>query len=111
MAATNDEFMRMLAEEHANVDWDKVPDPDTLPDIYTIDGLKKDGKAFSIDHEYASYQEAEFKVTEVRGWADVHGPSVKIRAAKPAEAVWLWCCKEWRERVMQGEQVFPIYGP
>jgi hypothetical protein len=151
MAATNEQFLEGLEKDYPDVDWDNLPDTETAPDVWIIDGWehertvflkhkdrdereRKRTIAFSISHEYTSYEEAAAKLQSMKTdplWceekltddnSDGPVPFIKhmgpviferttIRKTKPRESLNLYVMKELREKVLAGKKVFPMYLP
>jgi len=119
---TNEEFMENLERDYPGEDWDAVPDPATLPDIYEVHGWKwaevgppwkrtMRKQAFAVVTEYKTYEEAQAQVERCKTWEGIVPEEIEIRALKPSDAVWKHFDKECRERILKGEKVFPMYLP
>jgi hypothetical protein len=165
---TNEKFMEDLAKSYPpDFDWNAVPDPETLPPIYMVEGERwsdtstffkhetqeaaeahaqnvrekwsgvKYGSVkvtkgreewypenvekwsvdyqtrehFSISNEYATLAEAEAQIERMKTWGNVIQDSVKIVEKSPSAAVDLWLLKIFREEILSGKKVFPMYLP
>ena len=123
---TDKQFMEDLERDYPNEDWDNVPNPDSFPDVYTVHGARWETNYmsgmrppywdtrkvyFSVEGEYKTREEAEEQVERCKTWEDIVPESLEIRAVKPREAVHKWLCKEWREDILAGKKVFPMYLP
>jgi len=130
---TDEEFMAGLERDYPNEDWDSVPDPETFPDIYTVHGQQWEqtmpfkGKQlpprkthFSVGAEYATMEEAQAQVEKCKAWGTTYHnrstftiipESLEIKAEKPRAAVDKWLMKGFREDILAGKKVFPMYLP
>lgn len=82
---TDKEFMEELARDYPNQNWDEVPDPSTLPSVYTVSGKKQivtrsliNGKTtkilehFQINTEFPTKESAEEYIEKMRPtWSKV----------------------------------------
>ena len=115
MAASDNEFMAMLEKDFPNENWDNVPDPETLPDIYIIQGKQRGSGNwpihFEVHQEYTTMEAAQIQVEHCKQWTDVIADTIEIIPKKSANAVWKWMYKEWKERIEKGDSVFPMNLP
>lgn len=126
MRLTNDQFMADLERDYPNENWDAVPDPETFPDVYTVHGKQHESQymkgmtppywhhyqlSFTVDAEYATIEEAQAQVERCKTWEDVVLDSLEIRNVKPRHACDKWMLKMFREDILAGKKVFPMYLP
>jgi hypothetical protein len=119
---TDKQFLADLEKEYPNEDWDKMPNPDSFSDVYTVHGLQWDIRhfkgntkqhkvGFSVNAEYATIEEAQAQVEKCKVWENVIPESIEIRAGKPQEIVHKFLIKELRQDILDGKNVFPMYLP
>ena len=123
---TNEQFMADLERDFPDEDWDKVPDPDTFPDVYTVHGQQWDVQwmkgmrppywdcrtvSFSVDGEFSTIEEAQVQVEKCKAWPKVVPWSLEIKTCKPVAAVDKFLMKEFRADILAGKKVFPMYLP
>jgi len=121
-AKDNDDFLKQLAEEFPDEDWDNLPELDSIPDIWTLcihwkktwRGGDLIGGLGSEEWEFETKELAEAHVEQMRQRDDAHKvdfDSINISREKPFKGFYKNWCKETLERVNKGEKVFPIYLP
>lgn len=134
---TNESFIADIKKEFGkDFDWDSVPDPDTLPDIYVIEGIFKhqqhyyyhepwkcfpEGDRLAVRRrvEFTSQEEALQKLAELLedakknpdSYQALHLPSLKVSADKPEKAVDMWLNRLFVLDIRAGIEVFPMYFP
>lgn len=119
MLTDDEQFLKDLEKDFPNVDWDNLPDIETIPDIYIVEGMNWDvvkaGLAkeikFSIDKEYKTKEEAEKQIEICKTWNGIIPESLTIKTQKPEEEVFKRFYADCLKRIKNGEKVFPIYLP
>ncbi len=103
---TNEQFMADLERDYPNENWDNVPDPSTLPDIYIVEGTN-----FSVETEYATIEDAQSQVERCKTWDGVIPESITIRISKPRAGLDKFMMKQLRDEILAGKKVFPMCLP
>lgn len=120
MAISDHDFLRMIEEEFPNEDWDAVPDPETLPDIYKVQGQwlqpaagkrKECVESFEVQNEYVTREQAEAQLERCKTWEGVLPESLKIVTLKPWAALSRALYRDWRREILEGKKVFPLNLP
>jgi hypothetical protein len=138
---TEQDFWTTLQQDFPDVDWDNVPDIESVPNVFEISGMRPrrlhffDGKdiesqvSFGIG-EFSTQEKAITHLEEIKtdpqycSWymtkshghmQEFLGPviwdTVKIDAVKPVESVYLDFMKHMREDVLAKKVTFPVYVP
>lgn len=113
MMKSNEEFMDYISKKYPNVDWDNLPDIDTIKDIHIIQGIayneEKEECPFELDKEFASLKEAEEALEHVCSSMDNLVPhSLKIVSMMPSEQSVIYLYSGVIKRIKNGEKVFPL---
>lgn len=114
MSNTDENFLADIEARYGpDFDWDSVPDPETLPDVYEVSGRLKNGGRFCVEEEYPSMEAAQAQIERMKvdpDWAHAN-LTFKIVAHKPHADVDRWIDRLWLMDIRAGKKVFPIYGP
>lgn len=110
MYLDDESIVKHIVLNHQNEDWDKVPDPDVLQDVFVIYGkrlrIKDDGPYvgnnvidFAIDGEFATIEEAQAQIEKCKSWEGVIVGSLRVVNHKPSHAIWMWYLKHEIKRI------------
>lgn len=126
---TNEDFLKSLAEDYPNQDWDNLPDLDSAPVVFYIKHKVKWTDKRDVERidgcesqkEYATKDEVLLGIEEMKKNPSYHTvqsrpveflwDTVEICERKPHDLVCLHLMHDLRADVLAGEEVFPMHLP
>ena len=114
MYLTNEQFLKDIAIDFPDTDWDNLPDVSTCPDVFVVKGKSNEDKGtydFEIDKEYTTKEEAEAQVKRMETWENVVPGSVEIIQDKSKDILYKYWVASCLKDIKEGKKVFPLLLP